>query len=71
MRSRHFFYLLVARNKDQIHAIMVQPNSQLAQRTRAVLVLFCSVLPAKYAGIKITNASNKTAIIYFITNIIF
>ena len=59
-------YLLVERNNDQSHAIIVQPNNQLAILVRVIFVLSNSDLRAKYAGNMITIAKRKIAIIYFI-----
>ena len=66
-----YFYLCVDLNNDHIHAIKVQPNNQLAIRVRAMFVLSWPDWRAKYAGIKMTIASNTSAIMYFTITFIF
>ena len=65
-----FYYFCVDLKSAHNHAIPVHPSNQLAIRTRVVSVLSLLVWRAKYAGSKITKASNKIATIYFIKTIV-
>lgn len=60
------FYFFVAQNKATNHAIPVQPNVQLAKRTRVISVLSFLVWRAIHAGVNIIVAIIAIAAAYFI-----
>lgn len=60
------FYFLVAQNNATNHAMPVQPNVQLAKRTRVMSVLSFLVWRAIHAGANIIAATIAIAAAYFI-----